>query len=991
MPWHRVSVLPCAAKEKQMKTVDSGEFFHAPTENIFSEYKQFTAEQYFPVEIAKPPTEVIPLSESFAENQNKNTQSSPVNANEPDLNDLTKRYNQLNGGSEGTAQGASGSSGSATSQAAATTSGASSGSSVASATSSAAVGATSVTAVVVAVVLLASSLFPFIGQLLSLVLGNDFVAFSLNIDSVIAGDSAFDGVLPTEFRLELVDEQKQTKSVFTQSGEQTYVFGGLKPNTQYTYNLVCTNAKFAQNPICYTDKVTTSASAEVTAICDTTQTYVTLDYDNKSATVHFAAYVSDYFGQYGGYSLYVTTAAEQAEKEFLFATNELNEDNYFRVAVENVNCNKLDFTVTAQTLSDGADGEIVQTEIFNYVMDVDLPEEWQSNYLTVDETSLENASTRTDIAVGGKLLSLDKNAKLSAAVTQFNKEGAEMVVSEVATLSLDTEKKIFNVQAVALYGVRSFVFDLFVEDESGLESVYTSPKIAYEQEQSFAATFTRVQPNQATLTYSANGITVNVNPDFVASETNCFYKLSLLDGSDNLLDEYTGTDIAEFNLAATDIPSQINFVYAECATFANEIVTYAKYKCDAVSVSLPTASLSQSSGFDGDYFTLDYEVNTSYDLQKAQLVLDVTYNGQSVQQVVSLTEQRGTVALEKMVGDSQEVKVTPTLRFGDNQKDGATHELRYSEYSYEMLFDFAVKEFVADVSQTEKIAVRITFEAKRVPSTYKICLQVDGTNQLLDITQKQYDFSSPATNAVGNVSVYVVNQDETYIGYKTDYVVSKEQAVAALDDEPLFGAPNPGDAAITFNQDGTINVYREVWLQSTEIKNLNVMLNARVVIREFVNDEMVEKQHIDCFTNQRYAVLENIPRESYIFIYYYAVKVGNIIYNVKECGYPSGSILDDVEVTTETNATTESTVLTINFSKIVYTENKVTVNGVDYALDETPQYGTTSVQVTLPQGTEVKQLMVYIVNDGSVTALNTFIEQGLQTKGSAYEVVTVNV
>ena len=48
-----------------MKTVDTGEFYHAKQENTFSEYKQFSAEEYYTRETAKPPVEVVSIPEVY--------------------------------------------------------------------------------------------------------------------------------------------------------------------------------------------------------------------------------------------------------------------------------------------------------------------------------------------------------------------------------------------------------------------------------------------------------------------------------------------------------------------------------------------------------------------------------------------------------------------------------------------------------------------------------------------------------------------------------------------------------------------------------------------------------------------------------------------------------------------------------------------------------------------------------------------------------------
>lgn len=974
-----------------MKKVDSGEYFTAPIENTFSEYKKYAAEQYLPVEIAKPPTEVVAVTESFEDK--KQNDLNGENGSEPNLNDLTKRYNELNGG-DGGSQSTAASPGS-TSQAAAT--GGGSGSSTASAASSnaaATVGATSATAVVVAVVLLAVSLFPFIGKLISLLFGADYVAITLNVDSVIAGDNAFEGISASEFRLELVSDG-QTKSITAQSGEQTYLFGGLVPNTNYTYNLVCDNPKFALNPVCYTDTVTTSSTGKPTAICDTTKTFVTLDSQTKTATLNFAAYVSDYFKEYDNYVLYV--ADVNLPKEFLFVSSDLDDNGYFNVFTENLVCQTAQVTIVGNKTSEPVLGDFADEDILlSHQIATNIPEDWFEEPiikppLTLDESSIKYDSTRESIAISGNLLTLNQTPTYTATVTQTDASGIVLDYDSHAELFIDAEKMMFFVSVPAQYGTKLVSFELIATDEAGSTTVFTSAAAAYDADQSFDASLNKVEPNATTLTYAHDGITVSVNTAFASENQNSFYKLTLTDGNGNKLDEYGGTkpDI-KFVIAAENLPEKINFVYAEYATFAGTEVKYAEYICTAVDVDIPTATIDSECDFDTDYFTIDYTVSTDYDISEAQLILDIVYDGGTAQKITNVTGARGTIALDALIGEHENVRITPTLRFFDNQTDKAAHDLQFAEQTYRMTFDFAVTNVIADVSEsTGTIPVKISFQVGRVPSTYRICVSVNQANTYLQTTDAEYKFDSLPIDADGTIKIYLVDADNNDAGHLSEYTISKTQANDALTEEPLFAQPNPGDAAVTYNDDGTINIYRNVWLEATVVTNPNILVNARLF--GYSPDGSGNEQQFDCFADGdgEYAIAEDLPKLNYYQKFYYAVKHDGVTYTVKQYAYPSGSITPEPTVTASATETDDSTIVALNFTNTIAVLNKITINGVDYKFD-TEDYGS-SVTITLPKGTDVSQITVYVANFYYFQNLINFTNAGLQTKGNDYETVTIAV
>ena len=140
--------------------------------------------------------------------------------------------------------------------------------------------------------------------------------------------------------------------------------------------------------------------------------------------------------------------------------------------------------------------------------------------------------------------------------------------------------------------------------------------------------------------------------------------------------------------------------------------------------------------------------------------------------------------------------------------------------------------------------------------------------------------------------------------------------------------PNPNDAAVTYNEDGTINIYLYTNFKSSDPE---VFYSVTYINFETGKEYVVEY-------NGLIAYIENIPSGSYGVTYTTYVKTNDIKY-VLDIVVPSGGIeaTTNAYVNGYANADNDGRItdIQINFSMYVFDEDSfiLTIDGIEYNID----------------------------------------------------------
>ena len=120
---------------------------------------------------------------------------------------------------------------------------------------------------------------------------------------------------------------------------------------------------------------------------------------------------------------------------------------------------------------------------------------------------------------------------------------------------------------------------------------------------------------------------------------------------------------------------EIIFVYYDCAEFAGEHVEYESYQTEGIPFCVPSLTLSDTLGFEGEHFTVSYTLNMIYDYDYASLDLLIEKGQLTYIKSVDVLTESGTVILAMVDGELGSVTVSAYLNFADSTLNGGSHRL----------------------------------------------------------------------------------------------------------------------------------------------------------------------------------------------------------------------------------------------------------------------------------------------------------------------------
>ncbi|MGN0806815.1 MAG: hypothetical protein ACI4MC_07225, partial [Candidatus Coproplasma sp.] len=952
---------------------DSGEFYNAKQDNIFSEYKPFRAEEYYSFEFGRTPEEIKSYNESFNNEGVKSTKSRGDDS--ADANDIQKQYDKIKqsdsseiSDTSATSSGSNASQTANASQAAAKT--------VSSGAATATGGATVATTAVAAVVIVSAAVTGgFIADFNSYIgnnTGMDYVCITVDMDEILSQADKSYGLSADNFSIEFADVGSKIALV---DGKHSYLVTGLQPEKTYTYNLICNNPSLGSNSKCYSQTLTTLSVGEPEGVYDELNNYITYDEATRTASVFYSVYLSDYENKYAYSTLYLCSS-EQTDlsniNHIVYSDNKPDDNNFFKGEVDGVTYDELYLYVVGEGATEyGAEA----AELFSIKLTIDFPEEWQTAKnpdFTVDESAEELTSQPDEIRVSGKLNKLNESYTYYAYVVQYSEDGTQLCERQEVGLITDPDNMTYSLMGKAYYGVNMFKYVVYTHDGDDNEViVFESERKQFTASQDYGATYTKVEPTDATIEYGADGVTITVNPEFASDYNNYYYKLVVTNSEGKMYGEYSGTGVAVIEIADYTGLDEINFTYYDFGTFEDGEIEYGSHATEGVAFCVPEVSLDAEYGFDGQYFTLFYTCDMIYGYAEASLDIELRgSDGTAYSKRIESVSEKGTVILDNIEGEIGDVTVTATLNFKDYQSDGATHSIIATQAEYALNYSFEVTSVKADLSgfSTEMMLVTLSFDYL-LPDGYKIEISDEANSLSLstDLTG-QYSFSDLAMDTEANLTIQVTDGNGNAWGEPKTISISP----SAANEEyvsPTMSCPNPGDAVVTYNEDGTINVYRQMipdaYGRDTVSDDERVYYDAHLYAGYYDADyNFIETHSYEVIGRGKYAVIENIAKENYNLTYYNMFDYNGVSY-VMAGVMPSGTVetIYDCGVAAAIVADGQTTV-NVSVSKYGKIANKIIVNGVEYEYDYYSDESQTNLTLTFDGEVDVSEVTIFFTSQG---------------------------
>lgn len=460
----------------------------------------------------------------------------------------------------------------------------------------------------------------------------------------------------------------------------------------------------------------------------------------------------------------------------------------------------------------------------------------------------------------------------------------------------------------------------------------------------------------------------------------------------NVIDEYSGTGVAVFEITALTGLDGFSFTYTDCEFFASRNVEYASYDQENISFGIPKLTLNEPVGFNGTNFNIQYECDMSiYDKTQASLVLElVTESGETLVQETGEPDERNSVELTELANRTGKVTVNALLTFKDNQAQPKTHTLLLDSRDYEFNYSFSVKQVTADLcSESDStLPIEFSFDISYLPVSYKISISdtANSINETFEPTELYY-FNTLPIGSDTEITIQILTDEDEIWGEAQSFAISGSGAKESFV-SPYLEAPSPYDSVVTFNEDGTINIYRYINFKTT---NENVSVNA-FIYHSNSKDQSSGKNIYEGFyddihnTDCEYSILENLSKQNYSFLYYTYYLYNNVRYTMERAN-PSGGIYFEEEppATATVTKTDEKKLVEINLTKSAESyEMRILCDSREYKITEPIM--DNFMTLTLEKDVDVRKVTIFF--NEFTYKYDDFAEK-LPLKGNKYEQIAI--
>lgn len=815
---------------------------------------------------------------------------------------------------------------------------------------------------------------------------NDCLLMDINLENILLLDEKYQDYKDS-FILEIGSDNTNME-LFLQENQLTYFVSGLEPNTTYQYSISYIDDSSREKVLCYQTQVNTLTYSDPMAFYDEYQN--SFDYNEESEFLlsKYLIYISDYDKYYDNYQFVICSSIQDDYNNLRNILHENNEvvNNQFYHEASFIKQNKIYYYVFG--IKDTSKELLLFKEFaFDFDIPVFEPDTASSNYI----------SQPGSITINGSLIQYASKYEYFAYITQYDSNKNILIdgLSEGESyLEINNDDSTFTISTDICYGISCYQYAIYAIDSSdSLYCIYESEMIDYAGDQTYQGNLTMVSPNDASITYYNDHIVVSVDPHFYSDYDNYYYTLIAKNSENTIYGVYEGQGIANIEIYENIVIDTLNFEYIECGSFINGKIEYNTNTLAGPSICIPHVYLSEQATFNNNYFEITYNCDMIYDYSTAYLTLNILNGGEQYTKVVNNLSSTGTIVLDCIEGEAPSVNITCEFSFKDNQSIDEIHTITYSEFSYSLNYSFEVTEFKADYSTYEStIPILMKFNYQ-IPSNYKIKISdsQSTTDTTIDLCDEFYfnTISSSTTNI--DVNIQVIDNNGTNWNSPIVYSINKQEADNIYNAATItMYSCNPGDSLVTYNDDGTINLYR---LINFECDNENIYYNAFIYSSEDVdpsNGRTIYNNSYDSIGREKYSIIENIPDQMYIFHYYTLMDYNNVTY-VMYMYYPSGVVNSgSVEAYAALRQSTDQPITTIDLKigSYGYLDNRIIYNNndVSFTLYENPTDSTFAL--TINDIVDVTEITIfYSEYAGEYDRMKNEIE----IKGNLYRPYTIEV
>ena len=863
------------------------EIFNCNEDNTFEEFQHFKAERYFVSEIEKPPVEVLDINEIFkseAKNNNENNEN------------LLDRLNKINNISNATK-----------------TMDMTSSQAIVSHASTAILG-TTVAVVSAATLGIIPNIIVDDNNKINLVtesIEDNSTINTISISGIFnnyTSDYEFFVYLNQYNNDEIINNNK-ANIVVDDSSSFSFTANRLFDTNKFQYDIFYLNDD--NEYIIYESEIIdfkfeNDYNAKLNYISPS-DTKITLNDDNT-------------------YSLDIDTGFETQYPEiFKYRLEILNMDNE---VIDSYTGNESNITFKIYTIN-SISFKYYTIGIFNLEEHI-YNEEVITSSEAIVKSSLKANNDIDSINISGLILNMNLNKVYSIDIFQFK----DNEIIDISSLELNiVNPNEFLISTLASYGINSYQYKIYFTDDNNNEVVlYKSDQIEYNENQEYKASLNYVSPTDSSISFNEDGTyTIDIDTGFEGDNDIFKYKIEVLDTNLEILDTYIGNDkLVSLNISST---GKIYFRYSKIGIFNSQEHVYESTILDSyTTIEAPNVTLGEKYNFNGEYFSINYKIESIYNINNMSLELQISsIEGSPFVKEINNINKEGTIILDDFKGEPKDISIVPVLTFKDEILDNNSHTIQYQEINYVMNYNLDVS-VIADLTLLNSYIpldnknINISLDMSYIlPNSYKLKI-TSSDNQINDTINLSEKYENTISSNAGVITIQILDQNDKSYGIEKKYTILSNDDIKGKYTAPTStNSPNPADSVITYNTDGTINLYRYI---NFTCSDSNVYYDSCIY-----GGNNFDTPYHD-LRQGKYSIIENIPLTSYIFKYYLVVKYDNVIYYISE-NYPSGSIdfNQEFSATSVYDSSTDKTTITIVNKSYTTLLNKVLINSIEYEME----------------------------------------------------------
>ena len=580
-----------------------------------------------------------------------------------------------------------------------------------------------------------------------------------------------------------------------------------------------------------------------------------------------------------------------------------------------------------------------------------------------------------------------------ALVKEFGKE--EKQEEFYAELSFTGKHFVFN--ADVFYGIESYSYTILALNEKEEENVvYSSSLTHFTFDQSYQGTYQKLKPTETKITFTDNDFyQVEIDTGFRSPYPDIFqYEVSAITKEGNILDKYTGAD----SIVTLQVPygENLYLMYKDVSYFADEEIVSQQYMASGYSVvTLPNLNFDSEFEFNGQNFILSYNFDTIYDFSSFTLYLYLD-NGKGIKtKIIQNLEKFGTILLDEYDGEIGNLSLSGELEFQDNLLDSYKHKIPINDNYYDMTYKLEVTSIRADLTGPKTDNIPLSFEFDYLlPNDYSITIyNQDRTIDEKFALRDSYYLNKITSGDGGIITVAILAPDGSEFKKVSDYTIHNVDEIKNTYTEPTISScVNPGDSVVTYNEDNTVNIYRNVGFLSSDP---NIYLDTLLYETVYENPSTGEIRYLNAKHSRtvgKYSIMENLTALDYRFYYITNYDKDGVTYQMhKEEPPPSGNLnlIDRQPIRYEANydATNDFTKLIIYNDLYYYIKNQIIIDNIYYYFTEYIE-NANSYQALIPGNVSGKQMNL------SMTLYDKYYDSysiDCEMKGNRYKTYTFDI